>query len=128
MSIEQLFNENPHATALVQSWFMGKMLESLNDNSVPEDFKEMMRQQGVEKAQLVKMVEASPRALFDVLDENDVFVQINVSNSGKVFSYSINEGEVISGGWDNRKSAELAGISEAFKLLEQKIKSTDEEN
>lgn len=125
MSIEQLFNENPHATALIQSWFMGKMLESLNDNSVPEDFKEMMRQQGVEKAQLVKMVEASPRALFDVLDENDLIISMNFHIDS--FRFNIND-STDSIEFSSRKDAEMAAITEAFKLLEQKIKSTDEEN
>jgi hypothetical protein len=50
--------------------------------------------------------------LFDVFDENNVFIQINVN---KTFSYSINEGDVISGSWIIRKDAEAAAIEQAFE-------------
>ncbi len=119
--MKELFENNPHATLLIQSWFMGKMLESLDDNTVPEDFREMLRKQGVQKEQLLKMVEGSPRSLFDVFDENDIIIQIN---TGKTFSYSINEGDVISGSWDTRKGAEHAAVEQAFQLLEAKIKES----
>lgn len=118
--MREVFESNPHATALIQSWFMGKMLESLKDESIPEDFKEMMREKGVEKEQLIKMVEGSPRALFDVLDENDVIVQINTYPN---FSYSINN-ETIAGSWITRKEAESFAVKAAIGMLENKIKES----
>jgi hypothetical protein len=54
----------------------------------------------------------------DVFDENNVFIQINVS---KTFSYSINEGDVISGSWIIRKDAEAAAIEQAFELLDKNL-------
>jgi hypothetical protein len=116
--IEKIFDKNPKATAVVQSWFMGKMLESLDDATIPEDFREMLREQGVKKEQLVKMIGGSPRSLFDVFDENNVIIQIN---AGKNFSYSINEGDTISGSWDSRKGAEYAAIEQAFEMLEKQL-------
>ena len=121
--MREVFEKNPHATLVVQSWFMSKMLESLTDSSVPEDFKEMMRQKGVELEQLIKMVEGSPRALFDVLDEHDVVVQINTYPH---FSYSINN-ETIAGSWTTRKEAETFAVSAAIEMLEKKIKESGDE-
>ena len=119
--IEKMFEDNPHATLLVQSWFMSKLVESLDDQTVPEDFREMLRQQGVSKEQLVKMIGGAPRALLDVFDENEIFIQINATGT---FSYSINQGDVISGSWNTRKEAEYAAVQEAFKILEAKIKES----
>lgn len=120
ITFSEVFEKNPHATLVVQSWFMGKMLESLDDNTVPEDFREMLRQQGVDKEHLIKMVEGSPRSLFDVLDEHDVIVQINTYPH---FSYSINN-ETIAGSWNTRKEAEMFAVSAGLEMLENKIKES----
>jgi hypothetical protein len=56
--------------------------------------------------------------LFDVFDHNDVLIQINVF---KTFSYSINEGDVISGSWETRKECEKHAIASAFDVLEEKL-------
>ena len=100
MTTLELLEQNPHTTLLIKAWYMEKMLESFKDDSVPDDFKEMMRAQPIDDDKIAKMIDGAPRLLFDFFDENNVIIQIN---TGKVFSYSINEGEVISGGWDNRK-------------------------
>jgi len=81
-----------------------------------------MRATPIDDDKISKMIDGAPRLLFDFFDENDVIIQIN---TGKVFSYSINEGEVISGGWDNRKEAEYASISAAFELLNNTIVNSD---
>jgi hypothetical protein len=120
----ELLQQHPETTKLVQDWYMDKMLESFKDKSVPEDFKDMMRATPIDNDRIAKMIDGAPRLLFDFFDENDVIIQIN---TGKVFSYSINEGEVIAGGWDNRKEAEHAAISAAFELLENKIKEITED-
>ena len=118
----ELLKEHPETTKLIQAWYLDKMLESFKDESVPEDFKEMMRATPIDNDKISKMIDGAPRLLFDFFDQNDVIIQIN---TGKVFSYSINEGEVIAGGWDNRKDAEYASISAAFELLNNNIVNSD---
>ena len=118
--MKEVFDNNPHATMVIQSWFMARMLDSLDDETVPEDFREMLRQQGVQKEHLVKMVEGSPRSLFDVLDEHEVVIQINTYPH---FSYSINN-ETIAGSWNTRKEAEMFAVSAAVEMLENKIKES----
>ena len=119
MKMLELLKEHPKTAIVIKQWFLEKMLESLKDESLPEDFKEYVRQQGIDDEKIANMVEASPRSLFDVFDDHKVFIQINVYSSS--FSYFINEGDVISGGWTERKEAELSAIIQAFKILEEKL-------
>jgi hypothetical protein len=119
MKMLELLKEHPKTAIVIKQWFLEKMLESLKDESLPEDFKNYVREQGIDDEKIATMVEASPRSLFDVFDDHKVFIQINVYPTS--FSYFINEGDVISGPWHNRKEAEMAAIIQAFKLLEEKL-------
>jgi hypothetical protein len=98
---------------------LDRLLESLNDESIPENFKDFVKAQDMENENISKMIDANPRILFDVFDEHKVYIQINVSSSN--FSYSINEGDVISGSWENRIEAEKAAIEQAFQMLNNKL-------
>ncbi len=104
---------------MVKQWFLDRLLESLNDESIPENFKDFVKAQDMENENISKMIDANPRILFDVFDEHKVYIQINVSSSN--FSYSINEGDVISGSWENRIEAEKAAIEQAFQMLNNKL-------
>jgi hypothetical protein len=119
MKMLELLKEHPKTAIVIKQWFLEKMLESLKDESLPEDFKNYVREQGIDDEKIATMVENSPRSLFDVFDDHKVFIQINVYSTS--FSYLINEGDVISGPWHNRKEAEMAAIIESFKLLEEKL-------
>ncbi len=123
ITFTEVFEKNPHATLVVQSWFMGKMLESLDDETVPEDFREMLRQQGVQKEHLIKMVEGSPRSLLDVLDENDVIISIVYDAKNNVFRYAVND-SVESIDYKTRKEAEADAIAYGVMELETKIKES----
>lgn len=95
------------------------MLDSLNDTTIPDEFKEFVKAQDLENDKIATMINASPRMLFDVFDNQKVFIQINVNPSN--FSYSINQGEVISGSWETRIEAEKSAIEQAFTILEAKV-------
>lgn len=118
MSGIELLEKYPLAAKVVNEWVMKQMLESFKDESVPDDFKDFMLQQGVENDKLGVMIDTQPRFLFDVFDYNNVLIQINVF---KTFSYSINEGDVISGSWETRKECEKHAIAAAFDVLEEKL-------
>jgi hypothetical protein len=104
---------------VIKQWFLSKLLDSLNDTSFPEDFKEFVKAQDLEDDKIATMLDANPRVLFDVFDEHKVYIQINVNTP--YFSYSINEGDIISGPWETRIEAEKEAIEQAFKLLEEKL-------
>jgi len=118
MSGIELLEKHPLAATVVKAWILEQMIESFKDETVPDEFKEYMRQQGVENDKVAVMIDANPRFLFDVFDVNKVFIQINAF---KTFSYSINEGDVISGSWNTRKEAEKAAIDVAFEMLEENL-------
>ena len=115
MKASELLETYSKATTIIKEWYLEKMLESLNTDSLPEDFKEHVRNEGVDDDKIVAVIEAGPRALFDVFDENHIYIQINTNVP--YFSYFINEGDVISGSWESRKEAERAAIEQAFELL-----------
>jgi hypothetical protein len=118
MSGIELLEKYPLASKVINEWVMQQMLKSFEDESVPEEFKNYMLEQGVENDKLAVMIDTQPRFLLDVFDYNNVLIQINVF---KTFSYSINEGDVISGSWETRKECEKHAIAAAFDVLEEKI-------
>jgi hypothetical protein len=118
MKALELLEKYPKSGKVVNKWFLDKMLKSLNTDTVPEEFKEYISNQPIDNQNIAVMIDNNPRVLFDVFDENNVFIQINVS---KTFSYSINEGDVISGSWIIRKDAEAAAIEQAFELLDKNL-------
>jgi hypothetical protein len=118
MKALELLETYPKAGKVVNDWFLDKMLKSLNTDAIPEEFKEYISHQPIDNQNIAVMIDNNPRVLFDVFDENNVFIQINVS---KTFSYSINDGDVISGSWIIRKDAEAAAIEQAFELLDKNL-------
>lgn len=125
MKTEELLNKYPLATEVVKNWFFEKMLESVDSaKDVPEEFKEMMRKEAVTDERLVVFIDAQPRTLFDVFDENEVFIFIHYMDvkDNVEFFYSfknINNDSVKL--FKTRKEAELFAVEAAFELLEIKL-------
>ena len=115
-----ILTSNPFAKKVIMNWFMEKMIESFKDQSVPQEMVDYMRENGISDERLIDALNINPRMLFDVLDENDVLVQININFDNKSFSYNIN-GDVISGGFNNRKDCEMHAIVEAIVYLNKKL-------
>jgi hypothetical protein len=121
MTTLELLEQHPKTTALIKEWYSVKLLKSIDEaNEVSEDFKEMMRAQPIDSENIAKMIDGIPRSLFDFFDDHKIYIQINVS-FGPVFSYSINEGSVIAGGWEDRIETDKFAIEESFKILEQSL-------
>lgn len=122
MTTLELLKDYSETTKLIQAWYMNKMLESFKDESVPEDFKEMMRATPIDEDKISKMIDGSPRLLFDFFDENEIIIE-TVHNSGKWW-YSI-DGASTPNFFSSRKEAEKYSIEEAFQLLNDKIVNSD---
>lgn len=116
----ELLKKYPKAAAVVRSHFLELMLESLNTDSLPEDFKDHVRAQGISDDMVSRVLEKAPRNLFDVFDDNGMFINVTFDHEDRIFRYSV-DGEVDSQKYLFRKSAEEAAISEAFSLLNQKL-------
>ena len=119
----ELLKTYPEAGKVVKNHFLSKMLEGLNDDNIPDDFKEHVRNMGIDDDKIAKMVGGSPRALFDVFDDNDLFINITHDYTDRVFRWSV-DGEVDSQNYVLRKAAEQDAVAEAFKLLNEKLCQT----
>lgn len=119
----ELLELYPLTTEVVRKWFMEKMITSFNDGDVPQDFKEFMRQQGVPNDRMLKIVKSNPRILFDVFDENSLFIEIMYME--KSFHYTVSDGEEIITSniekYHTRKDCESAAVEQAFKILNDKL-------
>lgn len=119
----ELLKTYPEAGKVVKDHFLSRMLEGLNDDNLPEDFKEHVKSMGMEDERIAKMVGSSPRALFDVFDENQIYINIIYDPNQHLFKYDVN-GEMSNGLYAFRKAAELDAIAEAFKLLNDRVCQT----
>jgi hypothetical protein len=113
-----LLEKYPASTEIIRAWFMERMIESLQDENVPDEFKDFMREQGVQNDKLGTMIDANPRMLLDVFDENEVFISINVVD--RKFTYRI-DNLVNPTEYSTRKECELISITRAFDILENKL-------
>ena len=123
MNILELLDNHPKAAIVIKQWFLARMLESLNTDSLPEEFKEYVRQQGIDNNKIADMVESNPRTLFTPFDLQKVYVKIDIkiqSEKDATFGWSINN-DPISQWYSDRISAEKDAIKEAFKILNNKL-------
>lgn len=120
MKAIELLEKYPLTTEVVRDWFIRKMVESVNeDNDVPEDFKNFMIEQGVPNDRLCIFIDANPRSLFDVFDENDVVIETSLYPNSE-FTIKIGN-QATTNSWKTRKEAEAFAIEVAFEILEETL-------
>lgn len=118
----ELLEKYPLAAKVVKDWFIKSMLESFQDESVPEDFKEFVLEQGIENDKVAKLIDVNVRILFDVFDENDICINIERSANKIVeWSWEISPGHTENSICKSRKEAEHAAIEKAFEILDSKL-------
>lgn len=122
--MRNLLEKYPHATEVVKDWFMQKMLESFKDESVPAEFKEFMRQQGITDDRLATIIGENPRVLFDVLDDNQLIINVVHSNNG--FSWDVDTVKSVEF-YSSRRQAELTAVERAFEILNDRLNITENE-
>ena len=124
MTILELLETYPKAADKVKTWFTEKMIESFKDQSVPEEMKDFMRQQGIDNERLAKIVEGNPRSLFDVFDTNQLYIKIDMfvrEDGSAKFTWSVNAGEGGTGFYPSRIEAEKDSVAKAFEMLNKKL-------
>ena len=119
----QLLKDHPKAAVVVKQWFLNGLLENLKDDTIPDDFKEIVRAQGIDNEKVAYFIDSAPRTFFDVFDGHKVHVQISIDTKANpaVFRYSFDGGEVESIDYKSRLEAEHAAIGSAFKILNEKL-------
>lgn len=127
MSSQELLETYGKAASVVKEFYLDKFLESLNTNDLPDNFKEFAREQGIDNDTVAKMIDAMPRALFDVFDANGINIVIHVytEQPPTEFAFSIPQDNVdYDQLYPTRKEAEAAAIEKAFEILNEKLCQT----
>ena len=122
----ELLEKYPESAKIIRAWFLEKMIESLETADVPDEFKDMMRETGIEDDKLSIMIDSNPRMLLDVFDDNEIY--LNIFRVKNIFMWSLYdiEEQILDGRvFNTRKEAELFAIEAAFEILENKL-SPDE--
>jgi hypothetical protein len=115
----ELILKYPLAGKIVKEWFFKSMLESFKDETVPDEFKEFMLEQGIEDDKIGILIDVNPRMLLDVYDDNKIFIEILIYPNEEFTCKIGNQGTTNS--WKTRKEAELFAIEAAFEILENKL-------
>ena len=120
-----LLEKYPVSAELIKAWFLEKMIESFKDENVPSEFKDFMREQGIDNDKVGTLIDVNPRNLFDVFDEHDIVIETLLYPS-KEFTVIIGR-QATTNSWKTRKEAELFAIEAAFEILENKLSPKEEE-
>ena len=121
----ELIQKYPLAAKVIKDWFLERMITSLNDESIDQDFKDYILEQGLENEKMAILIDANPRMLFDVFDENDIVIENSLYPDG-TFTIKIGN-QATTQSWKKRKEAELFAIEAAFEILENKLSPKLEE-
>ena len=121
----ELIEKYPLAGNMIKEWFMKSMLESFKDETVPDEFKQFMLEQGIEDDKVGTLIDVNPRMLLDVYDDNKIFIEILIYPNEEFTCKIGNQGTTNS--WKTRKEAELFAIEAAFEILENKLSPKLEE-
>jgi hypothetical protein len=121
----ELLESYPAAAKLIKEWFYEAMLNSLKDESITEEFRTFMSEQGIDNDKIGILIDANPRMLFDVFDENDIVIETLLYPS-KEFTVIIGR-QATTNSWKTRKESELFAIEAAFEILENKLSPKEEE-
>jgi hypothetical protein len=133
MKGKELLEQNPGAAKLICSYYLEIMLESLKDEGLPEDFKESIREQGIDNEKIGAILDGNPRNLFDFFDDQSLFINIT-TEKGETFSYTIiiNHQTGVSSTLmaKTRKEAEKEAIVTVIGMLETRLTNSvsDKEN
>jgi hypothetical protein len=132
MKAIELLEQNPESAKLICSYYLEIMIESLKDEGLPEDFKESIREQGIDNEKIGTILDGNPRNLFDFFDSHNMYITVTCFSDGS-FSYSIIADIGTSGTsevYKTRKEADKNAVETAIKQLELTLTKSvsDKEN
>ncbi len=131
MKTFELLENNPKAYQVIHDYYMNELMSTLDLSEFPEEFDKYVREQGLEMDKVVAIIEANPRNLFDVFDDNKIYIDIKADFDG-TFRYALLEGTVSELGslekFKTRKEADTAAVEAAIVSLENKLKLLEKDN
>jgi hypothetical protein len=122
----ELLEKYPLSATLIREWFLEKMLESLNTASVSDEFKDMMRESGIENDKIATLIDVNPRMLLDVFDDNKIIIETFLYPDDG-FTIKIGS-QATTKSWTTRKEAEIFAIDAAFEILEKQLTPKENNN
>ena len=119
----ELLNESNFAKPVILNWFKQQMLNSFQGTELTKEQIEQYIEDTLAEKTFVELININPRMMFDVFDENEIFIRI-IPNNGLYFSRVDLEEHVEN---ITRKGAELSGIIEATKILNNKLEQLEKD-
>ena len=119
----ELLNESKFAKPVILNWFKQQMLNSFQGTELTKEQIEQYIEDTLAEKTFVELININPRMMFDVFDENEIFIRI-IPNNGLYFSRVDLEEHVEH---ITRKEAELSGIIEATKILNNKLEQLEKD-
>jgi hypothetical protein len=126
MDALELLEKHPRAGSVIRNWLLWRMVEALESELIDEEFKQYMRDQGIENDKIAPMIDANPRMLLDVFDEYKVFIEI-LLYPDETFTCKIGN-QATTNSWKTRKEAEIFAVEAAFEILEKQLTPKEETN
>lgn len=124
-----LLSKYPLAAEKIREWFFEKMTESLQDESIPEDFKKSVMSEAITDERLAAFIDSQPRTLFDVFDENEISINIErTPNRVEEWAWNVMQHGEDHSACTSRKEAETQAITYSFEVLEEQLTPKIEEN
>jgi hypothetical protein len=122
----ELLEIYPKAAKVISKFYHAKVTDSMSTSDVPEEFKEMLKQQEFDNEYIASFIDNNPRFLFDVFDSNELHIEILVMYQDKpsIFTYTVVEGDIIHTQptkYNSRIDAEKVAIETAFQILNDKL-------
>lgn len=128
MKGKELLDANSKAASLIHDFYLNAMLTALDDQSLPDNFKEFTREKGLPIENIAAMMNTNPRQLFDVFDEQNIYISVYTKNS-KLYHYDVLHNEkTTSSTADTRKQADQEAVETAVVMLEKKLISLEKTN
>jgi hypothetical protein len=129
----ELLKQSPETAKLICSYYLEILLQSLNDDSLPEDFKESVREKGLDDRNVGAIIDGNPRNLFDFFDSHGMYINVTTFPDTLFFTYSIMTEMATSGSsevYKTRKEADRNAVETAIKQLESTLTKSvsDKEN
>lgn len=118
----ELLNESKFAKPVILNWFKQQMLNSFQETELTKEQIEQYIEDTLAEKTFVELININ-RMMFDVFDENEIFIRIIPDNN--LFFSCIDDEKPTR--HKTRKEAELFGIIEATKILNNKLEQLEKE-
>ena len=119
----ELLNESKLAKSVILNWFKQYMLNSFQGTELTKEQIEQYIEDTLAEKTFVELININPRMMFDVFDENEIFIRI-IPDNNLFFSCVDDEKPTRH---KTRKEAELSGIIEATKILNNKLEQLEKD-